>query len=265
MRNLVGLLIVTVAMVSACGGGGGGGGSSEPTAATPPVQSSAFRILAVGDQWTYDLAGTASNGIAVNGTGTATIFGGVATPSGVRCNAYDLSLILGSGSSQRIAHARHYGKQDATGAIYDCGDNYVSSYGERFIDKPGGVTLVLPGTLSVGLVYSYLATYTSGEWSDCSGRVDAYESVPTAAGTFNAYKTTETCTRSDLTASVDETWYSPDMYIVKERIKVDGVSVTLTLKAFSGGAGTNVGGTVPPSPAPEAPQTGTVVFTGPSV
>lgn len=265
MRKHVGLFGVAFAVLSACGGGGGGGGggSSEPTAATPPAQSSANRQLAIGDQWIYDVVGTGDNGVTVTGTGTAKIFGDVVTPSGSRCAAYDLSLILNMLNAQRIIHARVYETQDAAGAVYDCGDNYNSRYGERFISNPGGVVMVLPGTLSLGLVYSYLANYTSGEWSDCSGRVDGYESVPTAAGTFNAYKVTETCEDSDQSNSVDEAWYNPDMYIVKERINVDGLSMTLTLKAFSAGTGTGTGGNARPAPA--TPQTGTVVITGPSV
>lgn len=164
--------------------GCGGGGESAPL--TPP--NGTFRMLRVGDTWTYDVSGTFTNletGEKVSAVGTERID---IEPSDVEGTlAMKVTLNLTAGGRPIVMVEHFLIGQDTDGTIYNLAK--VTPNGIDMLQSP---IVIWRSPMSVGQVVDWTGQYViSGSITSGSYRVDSVERVSTPAGQFVAFKVTE--------------------------------------------------------------------------
>jgi len=110
------LLVSLGVLMSGCGGGGGG------APLTPP--SGVFRMLRVGDTWTYDVSGTLTSletGEKANVTGTLRIDIEPTDIQGVLAEKTTMTLKLPDGTTITIVGHIAFSQED-DGTIYEVGE-----------------------------------------------------------------------------------------------------------------------------------------------
>jgi len=186
---LVASLVLAVFTLQGCGGGGG----EAPL--TPP--SGVFKTLRVGDSWTYDVSGTVTDletGESESVKGTLrydiveeTDVDGVTS----LVLKWTLSLTTASGAPITLTE---FGliAQDESGSIWLIGMSTPEGY--DILAEP---VIIRRSPMEVGQVVTYTGNFASGKVSIGSYRVERVERVSVPAGSFVAFKVTESSTTKD--------------------------------------------------------------------
>lgn len=232
MKRAVWLLtaVVGVVILAGCGGGGGGG-------ATPAIPlDGVLRQMQAGDQWTYSITGTVTDGVdTVNVSGTmAQTWSAqtVLTPNSATANIVLWNMSL-SGNGQTIATwDRSYESQDSTGTIWEYGGE--DEDGVYWVITPAtGKDLDTPSPMSQGTSWGGYCQYSNGESVNAAYTVVGQETIAVSAGSFGTYKVTGNGLFGGYPATVTE-WYAPQIGgMVKGNMlatdSIQGITMTLTI------------------------------------
>ncbi len=150
------------------------------------------------------------------------------------CKTFDTLITLNDSENESISDSFLYFQGDSN-TYYDCGrliegteDSYKLITDSATI--PNGIFLRYESPLTVGDITSGVVFYSDSSWEDCTITVQAQEQITVPAGTFDTYRITETCSRSDGAFSEAEVWLSPILgWIVKSRTEENGTTIETRL------------------------------------
>lgn len=197
------IAVISLFFLSGCGGGGGGGSSI--------VASDPIRQIQPGDELTYQVASTSTNGNQQSYSVHWTTQADSAAPRyGGKSLLTKLELFdpeIDPNEPYRIMN--NYYEQLSDGTLLNLGQTIdLTDYRlTHCINKP----ISCPYPLQVGKTYSYSASYADGSARNITGKVTAIETV----NGYKTYKIHEVVQRSDRIAYGDR-WFSPELgYVVK--------------------------------------------------
>ncbi|MBP6963921.1 MAG: hypothetical protein KBC96_05885 [Armatimonadetes bacterium] len=228
-RSIVLLLCIsTLACLAGCGGGGG--------SATLPLENVTRQMLP-GDQYTYDITGTATDGLeTIDITGTWQDTWSAQTtvaPDLTVCHIHLNNITLAAeGLAPIVFTGRSYEYQDAAGCVWDYGGD--DDDGVFWVDVPlAGRDLRIPSPMYNGTSWGGYCHYTNGKSSNNAYVVVGTETISVPAGRFETFRITSSGSFSGYPA-IGMYWYAPHLSTaVKQELQVsftdEGFTMNLTM------------------------------------